>query len=125
MALTEKNKKFCRAYIANRYNGAKAYLEVCPEMDYDIACASASRLLKKPEVMEYIKELQREAVAEYGDLAALIARELVDDIQYRDEDGNHSGGWQKSIDLLSKNLGLQKQDISVKTTTISVGIEDE
>lgn len=124
MALTEKNKKFCRAYIANRYNGVKAYLEVCPDMDYDIACISASRLLKKPEVMDYIKELQQEAVAEYGDLAAMIARELVDDIQYRDEEGNHSGGWQKSIDLLSKNLGLQKQDISVKQTTITVDIDE-
>lgn len=125
MALTEKNKQFCREYIANRYNGTKAYLAVYPTVSYETASNNASRLLKKDECIEYIKTLQQEAVREYGDIAAMIARELVDDIQYRDDEGNHSGGWQKSVDLLSKNLGLQKQDISVKTTTISVGIEDE
>lgn len=124
MKLTEKNIQFCQAYIANRYNGTKAYQEVYPTAAYSTAKSEASRLLHREDIMNYIKELQQEAVKQYGDLAAMIAAELVDDIQYRDDDGNHSAGWQKSVDLLSKNLGLQKQDISVKATTITVDIDE-
>lgn len=119
-----QQKRFCECYIANRYNGTQAYLEAYPDASYDTARINASKLLKRDDVLDYIKELQQAAVKEYGDMAALIAKELVDDINYRDIEGNRSPGWQKSVDLLSKNLGLQKQDISVKSTTITVDIED-
>lgn len=122
--MKDAHKRFCECYIANRYNGTQAYLEAYPDASYDTARINASKLLKRDDVLDYIKELQQAAVKEYGDMAALIAKELVDDINYRDIDGNRSPGWQKSVDLLSKNLGLQKQDISVKQTTITVDIED-
>ena len=122
--MTEKQKAFCRAYIANKYNGTQAYFEAYNPSSYNTASSEAAKLLKRQDIRDYIAELQQEAVKEYGDMAALIAKELVEDITYRDDEGNHSGGWQKSVDLLSKNLGLQKQDISVKTTTITVDIDE-
>lgn len=122
--MTEKQKIFCQAYIANHYNATRAYLEAYPGSSYNTANSQPTRLLKKQEIRDYIAELQREAVQQYGDIAALISQQLVEDITYRDEDGNHSAGWQKSVDLLSKNLGLQKQDISVKQTTITVDIDE-
>ena len=122
--MKDSHKRFCECYIKNRYNGTQAYMEAYPEASKETAVVNASKLLKREDVLDYIKELQQAAVKEYGDIAALIAKELVDDIQYRDDEGNHSAGWQKSVDLLSKNLGLQKQDISVKTTTITVDIDE-
>ena len=122
--MKEQHKRFCEAYIANRYNGTRAYMEVYPDASRETALANSSKLLHRDDILDYIKELQQAAVKEYGDMAALIAKELVDDINYRDIEGNRSPGWQKSVDLLSKNLGLQKQDISVKQTTITVDIED-
>lgn len=122
--MTEKQKLFCQAYIANKYNGTRAYLEAFPSANYHTATTHSAQLLKKEEIREYIAELQSEVVKNYGDLAAMITKELVEDIVFRDEDGKHNSGWQKSVDLLSKNLGLQKQDISVKQTTISVEIDE-
>lgn len=84
-------------------------------------------LLKKPEVQAYLKELQAEAVRRYGDAAEIIARELLEDIVARDEHGNHLPNWQKSADLLQKQLGLQqqKQEVKIETTKINVSIDEE
>lgn len=122
--MNAQQKKFCEEYVLC-YEPTTAYMKAYPDSSYDAAKVSACRLLKKDDVMEYIKTLQREAVRRYGDIAELLTNELLKDIYQLDENGKHNPGWQKSVDLLSKNLGLQKQDISVKTTTISVGIEDE
>ena len=121
--MTENQKTFCEEYV-KCYNKAKAYHIAYPNASIENCRKAAYHLFKKQDVQDYIKLLQEEAIREFGNISDLIAKELLDDITYRDEDGNHSSGWQKSVDLLSKNLGLQKQDISVKTTTITVDIDE-
>lgn len=121
--MNAQQKKFCEEYVLC-YEPTTAYMKAYPESSYEAAKVSACRLLKKDDVMEYVKELQREAVRRYGDIAEFLANELLKDIYELDEDGKHNPGWQKSVDLLSKNLGLQKQDITVKQTTITVDIDE-
>lgn len=121
--MNEQQKKFCEEYV-KCYNATKAYSIAYPDANYNTCRKNSSMLLKHEELREYIQKLQADAVKAFGDAAALMAKELLEDIVYRDEDGNKSPGWQKSVDLLSKNLGLQKQDISVKTTTITVDIDE-
>lgn len=121
--MTEIQKRFCEEYIKD-YNRAEAYLRVRPDVQRNTATCQGYAFLKREDVREYIAQLQAEAVKEYCDANNLMARELLEDITYRDEEGKHSPTWQKSVDLLSKNMGLQKQDISVKQTTITVDIDE-
>lgn len=111
MALTKRQKAFCEEYVKS-YNATKAYLKV-NDCTYETANSTGCLLLKKPEVLEYIKLLQAEHVKRFGDLSQLIINELVEDIYSRDDDGKHNSGWQKSVDLLQKQLGLQNQKVDI------------
>lgn len=79
-------------------------------------------LLKRQEIKDYIQQLQHEQVERFGDLAEVIARELAQDIVERDEDGKHNAGWQKSVDLLQKQLGLQTNKLDTKITSNDIKI---
>lgn len=121
--MTEKQKVFCEEYVRT-YSAINAYRKAYPDAKEITIKTHYKDLLKKEDCIAYIKELQEAAVKAFGNAGDLIAKELLEDITYRDEDGKHNPGWQKSVDLLSKNLGLQKQDISVKQTTITVDIDE-
>lgn len=109
--LTEKNKRFAEEYI-KCYNATKAY-NIAYQNDNMATCnAQGYRVLKNPAVKQYIAILQKEAVERYGDLAEVIAKELAENIVSRDLDGKHLPDWQKSVDLLQKQLSLQNQKIS-------------
>lgn len=124
-ALTSKEKLFCEEYIKD-YNATQAYFRA---YGGSIATASGSgyRKLKKQAVKEYIGELQNEMRERWGDIASVLVHELMSDVVARDEDGKHSGSWQKSVDLLQKQLGLQNQklDATVTTPNIKIVIGDE
>ena len=56
MALTEKQKLFCDEYLID-LNATRAYKQVYESCKSEkVAAASASRILTKPEVAEYIKK---------------------------------------------------------------------
>ena len=57
--LTPKQKLFCNIYLSNSFNGVQAYCEAFSksiENDYNNAKSSASQLLDKPQVRNYIND---------------------------------------------------------------------
>ena len=122
--LTAKERAFCDEYVKT-YNASQAYLSAF-DCKLDTANSAGWRLLKRPAIINYIKELQQALVERYADAASIILNELMEDITFRDADNNHSPTWLKSVDLVQKQLGLQKlkADISAEQTVINVHIED-
>lgn len=122
--LTAKERAFCEEYVKS-YNAYQAYLDVY-KCKPDTAKSAGWKLLYRPAIVEYIKELQQALVERYADASAIILEQLMEDIIYRDENGNHSSTWLKSADLAQKQLGLQKlkADIQAEQTVINVHIED-
>ena len=122
--LTAKERAFCEQYVKT-YNAYQAYLDVygCKP---DTAKSAGWKLLYRPAIINYIKELQQALVERYADAASIILNELMEDIVYRDADNNHSPTWLKSVDLVQKQLGLQKlkADIQAEHTIINVNIEE-
>lgn len=57
LALTEKMKKFAREYFYNGGNGTAAYLSAYDTNNRVTASRESFELLKKPEILEYIKTL--------------------------------------------------------------------
>ena len=122
--LTAKERAFCEEYVKS-YNAYQSYLEVY-NCKPDTAKSAGWKLLYRPAIIEYIKELQKALVERYADASAIILEQLMEDIIYRDENGNHSPTWLKSADLAQKQLGLQKlkADIQAENTVINVHIEE-
>ena len=122
--LTAKERAFCEEYVKS-YNAYQSYLDVY-KCKPDTAKSAGWKLLYRPAIIEYIKKLQQELVERYADAASIILNELMEDIVYRDEDGNHSPTWLKSADLVQKQLGLQKlkADIQQEHTIINVRIDE-
>ena len=122
--LTAKERAFCEEYVKT-YNAYQSYMKAY-DCKQETAVGIACRLLKRPAVVNYIKELQQELNNRYVDAAAIILNELMQDIIYRDENGNHSSTWLKSADLAQKQLGLQKlkADVQSENTIINVRIEE-
>ena len=122
--LTAKERAFCEQYVKS-YNAYQAYLDVygCKP---DTAKSAGWKLLYRPAIIEYIKKLQQALVERYADASAIILEELMQDIIYRDEAGNHSPTWLKSADLAQKQLGLQKlkADIQQEHTIININVEE-
>ena len=122
--LTAKERAFCDEYVKT-YNASYAYLRAygCKP---DTANAAGWKMLKRPAIIEYIKKLQQALVERYADASAIILEELMQDRIYRDENGNHSQTWLKSVDLAQKQLGLQKlkADVQSENTIINVRIEE-
>ena len=122
--LTAKERAFCDEYVKT-YNASYAYLSAygCKP---DTANAAGYKMLKRPAIINYIKELQQELTERFVDASAIILNELMEDIVYRDADGNHSPTWLKSADLVQKQLGLQKlkADIQAENTVINVHIQE-
>lgn len=120
--MTEKQRRFCEEYVKS-YNAKRAYIAAfhCSE-NTGTSETQPYILLKKQDIKDYIQQLQREQVERFGDLAEVIARELAQDIVERDEDGKHNAGWQKSVDLLQKQLGLQTNKVDAKVASNDIKI---
>ena len=122
--LTAKERAFCEEYVKS-YNAYQAYLDVY-KCKTDTAKSAGWKLLYRPAIVEYIKELQKALTERYVDASAIILEQLMQDIIYRDENGCHSPTWLKSADLAQKQLGLQKlkADIQAENTINNVRIEE-
>ena len=113
MALNAKEKKFAENYALHG-NKRKCYLEAFPEcVSNEAADASSARLLKKPEVAEYIQTMRKEALERIGEKFDYIATQLVDDIEYRNEKGQKSATWAKSMQMLQNMYGFQSMKLDV------------
>lgn len=56
--MKKEHKAFAQEYVKNGNNGTEAYMKVYPDSSYDSARSSSADLLTKPNIQEYIKELQ-------------------------------------------------------------------
>lgn len=124
LGLTAKERAFCNEYVKT-YNAGQAYMEIY-DCKLNTAKSDGYKMLKRPEIINYIKELQQALTERYVDAASIILNELMEDIVYKDADGNHSQTWLKSADLAQKQLGLQKlkADIQAENTVINVHIQE-
>ena len=59
MALTEKQKAFCREYFANGGNGTQAYLAAYDSKNEQVAANESSLLLKKEEIQDYLRTINK------------------------------------------------------------------
>ena len=124
LGLTAKERAFCEAYVKT-YNAGQAYMEVY-DCKKNTALSDGYKMLKRPAIIEYIKELQKALVERYVDASAIILEQLMEDIVYKDADGNHSPTWLKSADLAQKQLGLQKlkADVQQEHVIINVNVDE-
>lgn len=126
MALTKKEKAFCEEYVANGGNASRAYFKV-----YDTSCIENARkayckTFRKPEVKEYIKALQKEAFEAACINAERVALKLAD-VAFADKDDEYYtvSAQLKALDLLQKQLGLQKQKLEADLhNDIIINIEE-
>lgn len=123
--LTVKEQAFCEEFVANGGNASRAYQKA---YNSSIECArgTASRVLQRPVVKEYITKLQKEAFDAAFINAERVALKLAE-IAFADKgDEDYGASAQlKALDLLQKQLGLQTQKIDADISTdINITIEE-
>lgn len=126
MRLTGKQKLFCENYVSNGYKLVQAYMDAFG-CSYETANANQWKIMKKPSIKNYIRELQHERYEAMGVTADKIAAKLAE-MAFADKDDEKytPAIAQKALDLLQKQLGLQTQKVEaeVKTTVIDVSLDD-
>lgn len=123
--LSAKEKRFCEEYIRNGYNATKAYL-LAYDCEYSTANSQGYKLLRKPEIKQYIEEVQKIAFDEACISAERIALKLAE-IAFADKgDKDYNASAQlKALDLIQKQLGLQTQKVEADLhTDINITIEE-
>ena len=124
-ALTKKERDFCEEYVENGCNASKAFAKAyeCPIED---ARKRYCKTFRKPLVKEYIASLQKEAFEAASINAERVALKLAE-IAFSAKDDEHytASAQLKALDLLQKQLGLQKQHIEADLhTDINITIEE-
>lgn len=125
MALTKKERAFCEEYVANGCNASRAYAKVY-EKDMEYARKAYCKTFRKPEIKEYIAQLQREAFEAACINAERVALKLGEIAFSEKGDEYYNAAAQlKALDLLQKQLGLQHQKIEADLhTDIVINIEE-
>jgi phage terminase small subunit len=107
MALTAKNKLFVEEYVANHYNATQAYMTIY-NCDYNTANSKACNVLKKPEVKEYMKEVQRERTERLNITADRVLEELASIAFAEKGDADiPAAAKNKALELIQKQIGAQ------------------
>ena len=106
--LTTIQRTFLEEYVKD-YNGTRAYMRACPNVDYETAKVTACHIMKKPEAHEYLDQLEKEKFQELRINAEHIATELAK-IAFMDDEATKKDKM-KAMELLQKQLGLQQQNI--------------
>ena len=118
MALTKKEKAFCEEYVANGGNASRAYFATYDTASIENARKGYCKVFKKPEVKEYIRELQKVAFDNACINAERVALRL-SEIAFANKDDEYYNisSQLKALDLLQKQLGLQHQKIEADVNT--------
>ena len=125
MALTNKEKAFCEEYVLNGGNASRAYKKAygcCIEDARKRYC----KTFRKPEIKEYIREMQKVAFDNACITAERVALRL-SDIAFatKGDEIYNTSSQLKALDLLQKQLGLQHQKLEADlSTNINITIED-
>lgn len=126
--LNDANKRFCEEYVANGYNGAKAYLAVKPDADPGVAYRYSWSLLKDKRIKEYIRQLEKDAFEANHINAEHIANELAT-IAFGTVTDNSRLSYSdkmKALELLGKQISLyvNKLDLGIGEITINITGEE-
>lgn len=107
MALTAKNKLFVEEYVANHYNATQAYITVYGVSD-TVARSKACQVLKKQEVKDYMKEVQKERTEQLNITADRVLEELAS-IAFAPKDDKNipAAAKNKALELIQKQIGAQ------------------
>lgn len=117
MALTARNRKFAELYALNFLPAYKCYQIAYdkPDLDKMTAYKRASDIYHRSEVKSEIERLREDFFIQNNINGQYIANKLIDIIESPEASIADKN---KSIDLLSKNLGLQTQKIEAKTDQV-------
>ena len=123
--LTKKEKAFCEAYVFDSESATGAYMKAY-DCSYKTANTQGWKVLRKPHIQEYINTLQQEAFAAACITAEKVALKLSEIAFAPKGDKEYNTTAQlKALELLSKNMGLQKQHIEQDIhTDIVISIEE-
>lgn len=124
MALKPQIEEFCYKYCGNNYNAAAAYMDAYKTENRDYAATCASRLLKKPEVAEKVREIRKDKLREMQVDADRVTEKLAEiAFSTRGDDYYNANAQIKALDILSKQFGMQVQKVEAKAEVIEVGIK--
>lgn len=126
--LTFKEEEFCRQFITNGYNAKQAYIAAYDCHNNGTLATAPSKVMRRPHIQKYIQYLQKERLAELGITAERVLEELAG-IAFSDKKDEYigCGNKLKAIDLMQKQMGIQKQNIKAEveqTQEIHVTIEE-
>ena len=120
--LNSKQITFCRNYILDSSTAVEAYQTAYPNSSYDSARVNASRLLKKPEVIEYVNIL----LDEQQELIEITDKEIYRELKRIELTSPNENTRLKAIDQLVKLKGMiQTGDTTNNNTLIQIGIVDD
>lgn len=126
--LTAKQKLFCEKMVEFNHKQINAYMAAYPDASYDTAKAQAWKLMRMDKVVNYINQLEEEALRQAGVTPARIANELARQA-FADLDLDSGLTYQvkqNAIKMLQTQFGLDKKVIDAKVDTIiKVDIEDD
>lgn len=129
MALTVKQVAFCEEYVANGYSATKAYQTAYPDAGEGTAKVNSCKLLKRDDIKNYIKQLQKERFEALNISAERIAEKLAEIAFAPKNDQDYTATSQlKALDLLQKQMGLQNQKMEIngeQKIVISIGEDEE
>ena len=126
-ALTSNQKKFCEEYVKT-YRKMDSYRIAYPNASDATVSRNTNKLFQNPRVLEYIQQLQDEALRQACITPARIANELgkMAFAEVDNEAGLTYAVKQNAIKLLQSQYGLDKKVIDAKVDTIiKVDIEDD
>lgn len=125
----QRREQFCQEYVNNGYQQKKAYEAVYGCLNPKTSSSSASRLMKDPDVKKRIDELIKEkyeALHINGDRIAMKLADMA--FAEKGDDIYNPQIALKAIDMLQKQLGLQKQNLKAELDNkvdIKVNIDEE
>jgi len=125
--VTATEIQFIDLYFLYGFNATKAYLMIRSDVSDSTARAEASRLLKRPEVKELIKEkeldIRRRSAIELDYLVEAL-KKVVDDVKVEKTERDKNGRFishpdranlVKAVDTLAKLGGFYTQKMDVTT----------
>lgn len=119
--ITLKMKNFVEEYMKNGFNGTKAYQKVY-QQDLAKAGPSASRLLNRPEIKAYIKNL-KDIDEENITTKRKILQETLAILQDAKNESRFNDAL-RAIDIVAKLEGYYIKDENDKSVTIKFEFEE-
>lgn len=116
--LNERNRRFCVEYVKCG-NQTEAYRTVYGTSD-TVSKANAAKLMKKPEVREYIEKLNKKQeerrILSLEDCLRILTEIAEDPTSSKNER-------MKAIDMRMKTLGVYLQRMQIEDSSINIKID--